>query len=401
MERATTRTNRLVWASLGCLLALLIVAGTACRKEKGSAPEPSGPEPNATSQVQTPAPGEGPVDAAAPGPVEPVAVAATVNGEAITEEELNQRIDYTLNSDPRARNLSPALLPQVRAQLRTNMLDLLISQLLLNQQVRAAGVVVSDEEVATEIERWCAAQNPPITVEQFKQTVESQGGGFDRVREQFREGMALEKFMEAKLAGRTDVNDTEARAFYQERVADFNQPEMVRVSHILLGHSDGADPNSDPNKARAQDLLEQIRQGADFAELAKAHSTDPASAPRGGDLDFFPRGEMVPPFEHVAFALEPNEVSDVVETQYGYHIIKATGHKDARTVPFDEIEANLIAHLKREKQRQLAGEYLKSLRDEATIVYPQGSAPPTPIRPPMSVTPVPPVNVPPTEPNTN
>lgn len=401
MKTAATGIHRAAWASLGCVLALLVIVGSSCRKEGSPGPEPDAPEPN-TAQIQTAPPVE------TPAPAEPSPVAVTVNGEPITEAQVDERIDYYLRSNPQTANMPPALLTQIKANIRGRMVDALVSQCLLNQEVRAAGVEVDDAEVMAAIEQRGAAQNPPVSVDQFKQIVEARGGDFEQVKDQFKEGMALERFMEPKLAGKTDVNDTEARVFYDENQGSFSEPEQVRASHILIGFSDPADPNADPNeakaaaKAKAEDLLGQIKAGGDFAELAQTHSIDPGSAAKGGDLDFFTRGKMVAPFEETAFALEPNEVSDVVETQFGYHIIKATGHKDERTVPFEEAKATIVAQLKRQKQSQFVQEYLQSLKDKATIVYPPGSAAPAAVpSAPQTPRPAARPSATPDEPNTN
>jgi peptidyl-prolyl cis-trans isomerase C len=132
----------------------------------------------------------------------------------------------------------------------------------------------------------------------------------------------------------------------------------------------------DPNEAKArartkiEGLLKQIKDGADFAELARANSVCP-SAPQGGDLDFFPRGKTTPAFEKVAFELQVGQISDVVETEYGFHIIKATDHEDPTDITFEQAKEKIIEQLTAEKQSEFADEYLKKLMAEAKIVYPR------------------------------
>lgn len=394
MKPATTRTNRLVLASLGCLLALSIVVGSACRKEESPAPPPPTPTPNVV-EPGVPAPNEAAGQAVEPGPIEPAPVAVTVNGEAVTEAQLQAQIDENFRRNPQMASLPPALLNQLRPALRTQVLDQVIGQILLKQQIEAAGIEVTDGEVLATLEERGAQQNPPLTVEQVRQSAEEEGIGFAQIMDRFRQALALEKLVEPQMAGKTEVTEEEAKAYYDENPTRFDLPETVRASHILLGPTASADPNSDPNKAKAEELLAQIKEGADFAELAGTYSIDLGSKGRGGDLDYFPRGATVPEFEEAAFALEPNEVSDVVETQYGYHIIKATGRQDARTIPFEEAEPQIVQVLERQKQEQVITDYVQSLKEEATIVYPPGSAPPTTNVPSMGV-PVPAPNTPPT-----
>jgi peptidyl-prolyl cis-trans isomerase C len=147
-------------------------------------------------------------------------------------------------------------------------------------------------------------------------------------------------------------------------------PEQVRVSHILI-QSELADPNiaKAEAKAKAQDLLQRIKDGADFAELAKAHS-DCLSASKGGDLGFFPRGESTPKFEKVAFELEIGKISDIVETEYGCHIIKAMDHKDASVVSYAQAKDDIIKELTEKKQLEFAEKYISSLKAQANIVFP-------------------------------
>ena len=130
-------------------------------------------------------------------------------------------------------------------------------------------------------------------------------------------------------------------------------------------------------------MLEQIKAGADFAELAKANSDGP-SAPQGGELGLKPRGSWVKPFEDAAFALEVGQVSDVVQTRFGYHIIKVTDHQDPNTISFEEAKDDVIEWLTRNKQNSLTKKYIESLKATADIVYPPGKEPKAEPVPPSS-----------------
>ena len=130
------------------------------------------------------------------------------------------------------------------------------------------------------------------------------------------------------------VPEQDIQRAYRQNIDQYSQPEQVRVSHILL-NTEGKDEAA--VRARAEDLLKQIKGGADFAALAKANSQDPASASKGGDLDFFGKGRMVPEFEAVAFTLPVGQLSDVVRTQFGFHIMKVTDKKAAEVQPLDAV----------------------------------------------------------------
>ena len=148
---------------------------------------------------------------------------------------------------------------------------------------------------------------------------------------------------------------------YNNNIEQYTTPEQVRASHILL-KTEGKDDAT--VKAKAEELLKQAKGGADFAELAKANSEDEASAKNGGDLDYFGRGRMVPEFDQVAFALQPGQISDLVKTQYGYHIIKVTDKKSATTRPLAEVRQQLNDQLAYERAQTQAADLAAKLEKQ-------------------------------------
>jgi peptidyl-prolyl cis-trans isomerase D len=159
-------------------------------------------------------------------------------------------------------------------------------------------------------------------------------------------------------------SEQQVRAFYDERLGDrFTDPEEVRARHILIRLEPGADDAAKAKaRAEAEDLLKQIHAGGDFDALAKKHSTDPGSAPKGGDLGFFPRGRMVPAFDAAAFALEPGKVSELVETEYGFHIIKVEEKKPGGPRPFEVAREQIEKELTTERSLDLARKQAESDR---------------------------------------
>jgi peptidyl-prolyl cis-trans isomerase C len=309
------------------------------------------------------------------GQVKADTVVVTVDGSPITEGRVQDRIMMELRRryGPNVARFTPQMLEQARSMMQAQVTDWLISETLLDNQVKAAHITVTDEDIVAAVNTEGATWNPPMTFEQYKKTAIDRGADFNDVMAQLRTNVPRQKLLEAQWAGKIDVNDAQARAYYDAHPEEFEKQAQVRASHILIA----PDPNVDPNEGRiaakqkAEKLLGQIKEGADFAELAKANSDDPVSAAEGGDLDFFGRDQMVKPFEDAAFALEPNQVSDVIETQYGYHIIKVTDRKEASVVPFEEANASIITELTNQKKAEIANEYMQSLRDKATIVYTQ------------------------------
>jgi foldase protein PrsA len=171
-----------------------------------------------------------------------------------------------------------------------------------------------------------------------------------------------------------NVTDDEVKAFYDSptNVASFEQPEMVRASHILLMTTDPEThkPLSPEKKAEKrkemEDILKQARSGADFGELAKKYSEDPGSKDKGGEYTF-PRGQMVKEFEDTAFSMKTNEISDIIETQYGYHIIKLSEKIPAKKVDFDKVKEGIKDHLVNEELKSQLPDYTKKLVKDADV----------------------------------
>ena len=166
---------------------------------------------------------------------------------------------------------------------------------------------------------------------------------------------------QAKIAASLVVSDAQLRQAYSASMDNFRMPERVKARHILLMTQGKSEPEKKQALTKAQDLLKQLRAGADFADLAKKNSQDPGSAQNGGDLGFIVRGQTVPEFEKVAFTAKPKEISDVVTTQYGYHIIQVMEKEPARVKPFEEVKTALAEELK----KQEVNDKTQSLADQA------------------------------------
>lgn len=312
-------------------------------------------------------------------------IAVTIDGVEILESDIEKLIKPRLEMMAKqSAKLPPTLAEQYAKQFREEALEQTIRRHLLDEKIKEANIVITDEEVMSKITEIAAAQKEPLSLEEFKETLEEYGQSFDNVKADVRGGLARNQFMEAQWAGKIDVTEEDARKYYDENPKQFEQPELVRASHILIKPEfidPNVDPNADPNEAKAiartktEGLLKQLKDGADFAELAKSHSICPM-APQGGDLGFFPRGHFAPAFENVAFELEIGQISDIVETDYGYHIIKVSDHKEAGTTAFDQAKEGIIRQLTQKKQTELADEYIESLKAKANIVYPPVKEPP-------------------------
>jgi peptidyl-prolyl cis-trans isomerase C len=373
------RNQSIILRILVCTAVFCAAWSLSCRRKP---PEPT----KMPTEVNKPQPGPGKVKVETTRPdvnvVEPNvpvktgpnSVAVTVNGVNITEGDVDKLINMQLAG---TQNRSPEFIEQYKKLLRQQALDALVVGRLLDEKVKEANIVVTEGEVTNQLKGIAASQRPAVSLEDFRKKMEEYGQNFDEVKEQIRKGLSYQKLIEAQPGGKISVTEADANNFYTENRTRFETPEQIRASHILIK----PDPNTtDPNEAKAKamakikGLLEQVRTGADFAQLARDNSACP-SASRGGDLDFFARGQMEPAFEKAAFATDVNQVSDIIETSYGYHIIKVTDRKAASVAPFEQVKDQIINQLTQRKRGAIAGLYVQSLQAGAKIVYPPGKEP--------------------------
>jgi peptidyl-prolyl cis-trans isomerase C len=349
----------------GLSAVLLVVYGTGCRKETPTGPDANTPAGGQTSGGVAPKDAQPAVDT----------IVATVNGTEITESQVKQRVVEEYG--PQLAKLAaqaPELGAQQEQRAVENMTRQMVIEQLLDQEAKQAGIEITEEQVVAEMTRELGAATPPQTVEEFKQKYEAQGGDFATFKSGLAKQMKYLKLLEAAEPNSIKVTEDDAKKYYDENPDKFKVPEQVRASHILIS-TELTDPNADPNqvkaqaRAKAEGLLKQVKEGADFAAVAKENSACPSSA-QGGDLGKFGRDSMVKPFEEAAFSLKVGEISDLVETQFGYHIIKVTEHQDASTVAFAEAKDQLMASLKTAKMQDAFRTYIESLQNKAKITYP-------------------------------
>jgi len=380
------RGHSVILRILVCAAIFCAAGSLSCRRKAPEPTEVNKPQPGpAEVGGQTVRPDVNVVEPNVPVETGPNSVAVTVNGVNITEGEVDRLINMQLAGAP---NRSPEFIEQYKKILKPQTLEMMIVGLLLDEKVKEASIVVTEEEANNRLKEVASLQKPALSLEDFKKKMEEYGQNFNEVKGQVRKGLSYQKLLETQPGGKISATGDDANNFYTENRKRFETPEQVRASHILIK----PDPNvPDPNQAKAkalakiQGLLEQVKAGADFAQLAKTNSACP-SATRGGDLDFFPRGQMEPSFEKVAFATDVNQVSGIVETPYGYHIIKVTDRKAASVTPFEQVKDQIINQLKQGKLNEFAQQYVQSLRASAKIVYPPGKEPKSE-RPPFPTSP--------------
>jgi peptidyl-prolyl cis-trans isomerase C len=286
-------------------------------------------------------------------------VAAKVNGVPISTLELNRyfqahvQVPYSMvQEDPRAKEV----LRQV--------LDNLIERELLLQQAKSLKMAVTPQQVDAQVQQLM--QRFP-SQEAFEQALTAQDFTLDGVKKDVERQLLRQQLVKKEILDKVNVNARDVQHFYDKNQAKYVEVEEVRARHILFRVPQEVSPEDDAIlKGKADDALKRANKGEDFAALATELSDD-GSKEAGGDLGFFPRGRMVAAFEEAAFALQPGQTSEVVRTQFGYHIIKVEERKAGRSLLFDEAKAQVKEDLTREQTYERYQQYVAGLRDKATV----------------------------------
>ncbi|HUI25819.1 MAG TPA: peptidylprolyl isomerase [Candidatus Kryptonia bacterium] len=286
-------------------------------------------------------------------------VAARVNGVVIsrrTVREVVQGLATAQDQPPDAKQVE---------QLTRDALDSLIAFELLHQESQRRGVAVTDAEIDANVAQTKARF---ANGDAYGQALAARGMSADDLRAETRKTLAVNRLLEQTAWQNLAISSEQIRNFYEQNREQFKRPAEIRASHILIRAGKDA-AAADRAKARqtATDILTQAKGGADFADLARKFSQDPASAKKGGDLGFFARGTMEPTFEQAAFALKRGAISDVVQTPYGFHIITVTDARAAGYAALNEVQDDITALLRDEEKRQRQDQFVAALRKQANV----------------------------------
>jgi peptidyl-prolyl cis-trans isomerase C len=290
----------------------------------------------------------------------PEGAVAVVNGEVITQEELDADLFLVKKQYAELTQADEEKLAAIKREI----LESLIAHEVLYQESRKKGIEVEETAVDEQVEH-------------IKKQFQEQGGFENMLKEmniteeklkvQFREGIAIQRLVDQEVIKRIELSDEETKDYYDKNPDLFKQPEKLQARHILIKAEPAGDKAA---KAKAlkeiKDIQRKLKGGADFAELAKKYSQCPSSA-EGGDLGEFGRGQMIKPFEDAAFALKKGEMSDIIETDFGYHLILAGEKKPETISEYPEVKDRIAQYLKNMKTRAEGEKYIEGLKNEAKI----------------------------------
>jgi peptidyl-prolyl cis-trans isomerase C len=291
----------------------------------------------------------------------PKAKVAVVNGSVITQRDLDREMNGTKR---RLAGMGKSIEDNQLQILKIQVLENLINLELLYQESQKNGIAI---EKAAINEQLKTIKTRFKNEDDFKKALHNMDISEADLRLQIRRELAVRQLIDDKFVEKTIVSDKDAKAYYDSHPDDFKKPELVKANHILIKIDRRAD---DSQRAEAlkkiRDIQNRLKKGEDFASLAKEFSQCPSSA-NGGDLGYFTRGQMVKPFAEAAFALAPGEVSNIVETEFGYHLIKSVDKKPETVMAYKDIKDKLRKYLKQKNVMKKVGEYTEDLKRKSQV----------------------------------
>ncbi len=298
--------------------------------------------------------------AEAPAPVVIDSVVAVVNKSIVLRSEVETVLDQMMQAEP----VPPGGdVEKARAARRAEILETLITEKLLEEEVRKLRIDVTDAEVDRVVKG--TMQEHGLDDDKLKLALQHQGLTLEEYKDGLKKQLTKMKIIQLKVKSRVQVNDQDVKSSYAQRKALDAGEFRVRARHILFLVPPGE--SGRPQEQRAKEALARLQGGARFAELAKELSEDPGSKERGGDLGEFGRGEMVPEFERAAYTAEPGKVVGPVRTPFGWHLILVDERVALKAKPEEEALADIRKRLFEDEMEAQFRQYLEELKRDAYI----------------------------------
>lgn len=286
---------------------------------------------------------------------------AVVNGTAIMKDEFDGELLLMQRTLLGAGK--PLSCSQIEA-IGTEVLESMIRRELLYQESRKAGITADQSALARELD---AVRKQFATEADYHKELARRNITEERFRARLEQNLAVQAYIEKAFVPKAVVPDSDAEAYYQKRPDLFTQPLQVRVSHILI-QSDEKWPAAKKQEARkkAEQILKSLRKGKDFAMIAREQSDGPTRT-SGGDLGYIRKGQLDAAFENTVFSMKQGDISDVIETPYGFHIFRVADRQPETVLKYAEVKDRILQVLRSEKARQDADLAARALREKATV----------------------------------
>ncbi len=285
---------------------------------------------------------------------------AKVNGELLTETQLEDEIDEYIPREVYHGNVTP----EKRAEFRPKAMEELIKKALCAQEAEHSGMSVPKQELTDAVK---TIKGRFRNDKQFRKALTASGLTEDTLMNKLKKEILAKRFWDQETRDKAKVTDEAVQAHYQKRKSEFVRPEAIHLRHIVI-LVDPAASDEDRKKAKqeAEALLARARGGEDFADLAYKYSNSAWSV-KGGDLGLVHKGRLDPEIETEAFKLEIGQISGVIETIYGFHIVRLEGKQPPTQLQFEEVKDGIRKQLEDGRRKALEEALVKRLKDKATI----------------------------------
>lgn len=284
-----------------------------------------------------------------------------VNATVLLRQDLDREMKLvSLKLARQGRPVDADQLKRYEGDIREN----LINRTLLLQQAQTMGIDVKESLVAKALDEFKAAFKDE---KDYQRALADMGFTEAMLNGQIKNGLTIKALIDKTVIQKVSVSDQQVRAYYDENPNLFRKPEQVKAAHILVKVAENAGEAKQAEALTAiQALKVRLDNGENFATLAMENSDCPSKT-KGGDLGFFDRQQMVAPFSEAAFALQPGQTSDVVQTRFGYHLIRMTERQAEQTMPFNDVKEAILARLRQEQEGNKIDAYLEKLKERADI----------------------------------
>ena len=291
----------------------------------------------------------------------PAGQIARVNDTILLRQDLDREMKLvSLKLARQGRPVNAEQLKRYEGEIR----DTLINRTLLLQQAKSAGIDVKNSAVVKALDEFKAAFKDEKA---YQNALTEMGFTEEMLKSQINSGLTIKTLIDKTVLQKISVSDQQVRAYYDDNPNLFRKPEQVKASHILIQVPANADEAKQADALAAiQALKLRLDNGENFATLAQENSDGPSKT-KGGDLGFFSREQMVPPFSEAAFALQPGQTSDVVQTRFGYHLIRVTERQAEQTMAYNEVKEAISARLRQEQEGKKIDAYLEKIKEHADI----------------------------------
>ena len=289
-------------------------------------------------------------------------VIAEIGGEPLSNKEYVRAMTGVIKNMTQNGSQMPT---ETFEMMKKSLYEKIINTVALDRHAIKSGYSADEKEVEKALTNF-KGQYPSEEV--FKKEMAKYNSSEEQLRKEIERSYRVKALLDKEVINGIVVSEEKAKEFYEKNSQQFMQKQGVRASHILVSamEKEGETKRAEARK-KAEELLEKAKAGEDFAKLAKEFSDDKGTGARGGDLNFFSKGMMVPPFEEAAFKLKTGEISEIVETQFGFHIIKATDKREEGLQPFENVKESVMQRLKNVESTELINVYIGELKKKMNV----------------------------------